>query len=263
MNVSNPADTNRLEHMMSLHNLGLCYTRGRGLIPRAENKFWALKDVSFDVKRGETLGLVGRNGSGKSTLLKVMAGIIRPNKGTLVNRSAHVSLLSIQAGFDVYLSGRRNVIISGMLLGLSRRQIMGKVDDIIELAGLHDFIDEPVRSYSTGMRARLGFSTAYHIDPDVLLVDEILGVGDAKFSEKAVELLRTKFSTDKTAVVVTHSEHRLKELCDRVVWIEDGAVYMIGSAEEVWKEYRIFYRAWKGLSVRPEDKAKADQFKSK
>ena len=237
--------------IVSLKNVGLWYRKGKGLLTREANKFWALQDITMDIYEGETLGLLGRNGAGKSTVLRVIADIIHPNRGTIENNGHHAELLSIQAGFNMHLSGRQNILLSGVLMGMSRREILSKVDDIIQTAGLEDFIDEPVRTYSSGMRTRLGFCTAFAINPDILLIDEILGVGDAKFAEKSSLMIQERIAQHCTAVIVSHSEHKLKELCDRVIWIDDGCVKVEGTPDDIWPIYRDFYRAYKGLSVRP------------
>jgi len=204
-----------------LQNVGVCYRKAASL-PWNINKFWALHDVSFRVYRGETLGVIGRNGAGKSTLLKVLAGIIRPDTGTITRADVTVTMQSIGAGFDPRLTGRQNIFLNGLLLGMDKKQIFQRVNEIIELADIGDFIDEPVKHYSSGMRARLGFSIAYYVDADVILIDEALAVGDQAFKEKASELIKEKIKSDYTVVLVTHSMAMVRELCDRVIQIEDG-----------------------------------------
>lgn len=223
--------------MISLENVGVCYTRRRGMRGHAHYTFWALHDVSLEIRRGETLGIIGRNGAGKSTMLSLLAGIIRPDRGRVVNPGHLAALLSLQAGFDPFLSGRHNIILSGLLLGMTRREILARMDDIVELAGLGSFIEDPLRTYSSGMKVRLGFATAYHIDPDILLIDEVLGVGDAQFAETSSALLRRKIESKKTVVIVSHSAHMVEELCDRVVWIDQGRTRMDGTPEAVLQAY--------------------------
>jgi lipopolysaccharide transport system ATP-binding protein len=155
-----------------------------------------------------------------------------------VMHGGRASLLSLQVGFIPYLSGRDNVVLSGILLGLTRRQVLARMDDIIGFAELGDFIDEPMRSYSSGMKARLGFAVAFQADPDVLLIDEVLGVGDAAFRAKSAAVMREKINSDKTVVMVTHSEETVLELCDRVVWIDHGVTRRVGPTREVMDEYR-------------------------
>lgn len=204
-----------------LQNVGVCYRKAVSL-PWNINKFWALHDVSFRVYRGETLGVIGRNGAGKSTLLKVLAGIIRPDMGTITRADVTVTMQSIGAGFDPRLTGRQNIFLNGLLLGMDKKHIFQRVNEIIELADIGDFIDEPVKHYSSGMRARLGLSIAYYVDADVILIDEVLAVGDQAFKEKASELIKEKIKSDYTVVLVTHSMAMVRELCDRVIQIEDG-----------------------------------------
>lgn len=202
------------------------------------SRFWALNDVSFDLNHGETIGIIGQNGAGKSTLLRVLAGILAPDRGSVRSYAGSASLLSLQVGFVPYLSGRENAILSGILLGMTRREVLASMDDIIAFSELGDFIDEPVRSYSSGMRARLGFAVAFQADPDVLLIDEVLGVGDAAFKAKSAAVMREKIESDKTVVLVSHSEETVLDFCDRVVWIEHGVTRAVGSAEEVAQLYK-------------------------
>lgn len=225
------------ELVLSLRNVGVYYQRRRG-----KSRLWALEDVSLDLYKGETLGVVGRNGAGKSTLLRVLAGIIRPDRGEYVNFGYQASLLSLQLGFVAYLSGRENIMLSGMLLGMQRKEIEKRIDDIIAFAELDEFIDEPIQTYSSGMRARLGFSTAFHIDPDVLLIDEVLGVGDGQFVEKSKSVMKEKISSDKTVVMVSHNLNAIRGLCDRAVWIEDARTVAEGPADEVLEAYREFFK---------------------
>jgi lipopolysaccharide transport system ATP-binding protein len=198
---------------------------------------WALRHVSFDVFHGETLGVIGRNGSGKSTLMKLMAGIISPNEGSQQSAASSVQLLSLQVGFLGHLSGRENAIMSGMLLGLRKNDIINRLDDIIEFSELGKQIDDPVRTYSAGMRARLGFAVANQTDPDVLLIDEALGVGDAHFREKSKAVMSARIDSDKTVVMVSHNEDTIRQFCNRVIWIEAGGIRQIGDTESIVTAY--------------------------
>lgn len=222
--------------VMELRNVGVCYTRKSGLLH--SNKFWALHDVSFDLHHGETLAVVGRNGAGKSTLLRLLAGIIAPDTGEVIRRVERISLLALQAGFIQYLTGRQNAILSGIMLGLTRRQMEGRMDEIIRFAELEQFIDEPLRTYSSGMRARLGFTVAMQADPDVLLIDEILGTGDASFREKSSAAMREKIASDKTVVIVTHQPDSVLHLCDRMVWVNQGVTVEVGDPKTVLAHYQ-------------------------
>ena len=220
--------------VLSLKNVGIYYKRNRGVFGEP---FWALKDVSFDLYSGETLGIIGRNGVGKSTLLRLMAGIIKPNKGYFINNGYQISLLSLNLGFIYYLTGRENAILSGMLMGLRKSEIQAKMEAIIEFSELGEFFDQPIATYSSGMLARLGFSIAFQVDPDVLLIDEIFGVGDAEFRQKSTRLMQDKIQSHQTIVFVSHQDALIRQLCQRVVWIEDGVSKAEGAAAHVLKEY--------------------------
>lgn len=232
------SETTSTTPTIALKNVGLCYKRKRKLVGGRRGEFWALRDVSLELYRGETLGVIGRNGSGKTTLLKILAGILHPDRGEIITDGGHATLLSLQVGFLPYLSGRQNIILSGLLLGMKRREIEEKMNAIIAFAELEEFIDEPIQTYSAGMKARLGFSTAFQIDPEILLIDEVLGVGDAEFVKKSSTALREKVRSDKTVVLVSHNANTVLELCDRAVWIEKGVSRLEGNAEEVLAEYK-------------------------
>jgi len=221
--------------LISLENVGVYYRRRNGLF--GGDKFWALKDISLELYPGETLGIVGHNGAGKSTLMKVLAGIIKSDRGIIHNRGYRASLLALQLGFIHYLSGRENAILSGILIGLSKREVEAKLNDIIAFAELEDFIDQPIITYSSGMIARLGFSVALHADPDIILIDEVLGVGDAAFNKKSTALMREKIKANKTVVFVSHNADIVADICDRVVWVEQGKSKMTGKTDTVLKAY--------------------------
>jgi ABC-type polysaccharide/polyol phosphate transport system ATPase subunit len=202
-----------------------------------EGEFWALKDVSFTVRRGEMLALVGVNGSGKSTLLKMLNGLMKPDGGSLTMRGEVQALIELGAGFNPILSGRENIRINASVLGLRKAQIDRVMPDIIEFAGLEDFIDAPVQNYSSGMKARLGFSVVTQLDPDVLLIDEVLAVGDTAFQEKCMRRMDALRNSDKAIVFVTHSLFQVEALCDSALWLEHGKVREYGSAHEVVRSY--------------------------
>lgn len=223
------------EPVISLKNVGLSYRKGLSLFKR--EKYAALSAVSFDVHRGETLGLVGRNGAGKSTLLRLLAGLFKPDKGELINRGASVSLLSLNLGFDQQLNGFENAILSALLLGIPRKEAEKNLETIAEFSELGAFMHQPVKSYSSGMRTRLGFSIALHLQPDVLLIDEVLGVGDVEFRQKSGRALKHRIDSEQTVVLVSHQSSQIKNLCDRVVWIENGVTHKVGPAEEIMDEY--------------------------
>jgi len=206
---------------------------------RREKKWvWALRNVNFEIYQGETLGIIGRNGSGKTTLLRAIAGIYQPDEGTLDVKATVSPLLSLGTGFQQELSGMENIYINGVLLGFHEKEIDKVVDDIVNFAELGEFINAPVKTYSSGMTARLGFSIAVHLRRDVMLIDEILGVGDAKFRKKSEEKLKELIYDDgRTVVLVSHSLSSVKRMSNRVVWLDKGAVKSVGDPEEVVNEY--------------------------
>ena len=225
-----------MEPIISLQNVAVRYKRS-GNVFKKKSYYDALKSINLDIYPGETLGILGRNGSGKSTLLRIISGVIRPDQGNVINRGASVSLLSLQVGFDPNLNGRDNTILSGILQGYSRKMIESKLDEIIEYSELGDFFFEPVRSYSTGMRARLGFSITTIISPDVLLVDEVLSVGDQHFKEKAERTMMQKIQSQQTVVLVSHSHQQIARLCDRAVLIDEGISFASGDPRKVLSIY--------------------------
>jgi len=225
------------ELLIELESVGVYYLRKGMFFQRRSDKFWALKDVSLKLHRGESLGVIGRNGAGKSTLLAVMAGILRPDRGEMRAKDVTASMLSLQVGFIPYLSGRENIMMSGLLLGSSRARMREVMGDIIEFAELGDFIDQPIYTYSSGMKARLGFSVAIHSDPDVILIDEMLGVGDQDFRQKSQKAMQDLIKSEKTVVVVSHSPETIRDLCDRVVLIDNGASVMRGDPDKVLEHY--------------------------
>lgn len=204
------------EVIISLKNVGVRYKRRGGIFHKAQY-FQALKDVCIDIRRGETIGVVGRNGAGKSTLLRVVAGILKPDEGVIENAGVTVSLLTLQAGFDPDLPGTDNAILSGMLMGYQRYQIEERMEAIADFSELGSFMKEPVKTYSSGMRSRLGFSVAMYLSPDVLLLDEILSVGDKHFRKKAEKAMFKKIHSNQTVLIVSHSQTQIERLCDRVV----------------------------------------------
>lgn len=205
--------------------------------------FEALKGISFEVEKGEILGIIGKNGSGKSTLLRTLAGIFSPDEGTVDMHGYGVSLLSIGVGFQKELSGRENIYLSGMLLGFSEEEIKKKADEIIEFSELGDFIDMPVGTYSSGMHSKLAFSITAILETDIMLVDEVLSVGDERFKKKSYQKMRNLISNkDRTVVIVSHSLNALAELCTSVLWLHEGNIKMIGEPLEVIEKYRDFMK---------------------
>ena len=203
--------------------------------------FEAVKGVSFEVPKGQILGVVGKNGSGKSTLLRAIAGIFAPDEGTIDLHGHTISLLSIGVGFQNKLSGRENIYLSGMLLGFSKEQIDEKLDEIIEFSELGDFIDKPVKTYSSGMYSKLAFSITAILETEIMLIDEVLSVGDAKFKKKSYENMKSLISNeDRTVVIVSHNSDTLRKLCDNILWLHDGEIKMQGTFEEILPIYEKF-----------------------
>jgi ABC-type polysaccharide/polyol phosphate transport system ATPase subunit len=204
---------------------------------RRTQEFWALKGVSFSIKKGETLGVIGRNGSGKSTLLRVIGGIFTPDEGYLKVRGSTSTLLSITAGFQPELSGLDNIYLNGILLGFREQEINAVLSDIIEFSELNNFIETPVKTYSSGMYARLGFSIAINLKRDIMLIDEVLGVGDTKFRQKCEEKLKEVMREGRTIVLVSHNMEPIEKFADKVVWLDKGTVKASGATHEVIKKY--------------------------
>jgi ABC-type polysaccharide/polyol phosphate transport system ATPase subunit len=202
-----------------------------------DETFHALKDVSFSVRPGCTFGVVGRNGSGKSTALKVVAGITKPTTGTVAVQGRISALIELGAGFHPEISGRENVFINGIMLGLSKREITRRFDEIVAFAELEDFIDAPVKTYSSGMYMRLGFAVAIHVDPDVLLIDEVLAVGDEAFTHKCLDKFAEFRRRNKTVLLVTHSLNLVERFCDEALWLDDGRARAMGDPRRVVSAY--------------------------
>lgn len=220
--------------VISVCNVGVTYTR-KGLFH--SSSFDALKDVSFELYQGESLAVLGRNGAGKSTLLQLLAGVLRPDRGELINRGVQAQLLTLQVGFDPKLTGRDNAILSGILLGRRRREVENQLDEIFEFAELEKFMDVPLSTYSAGMKARLGFAVSAYMEPDVLLIDEVLAVGDAAFQSKSKKVMEDKIASDKTVVLVSHNVDMIKKYCNRAVWIDGGVSRIEGEVSEVARAY--------------------------
>lgn len=225
------------EKIIQLNHVGVTYKTRKSFFE--SEKYQALKDICLDVYKGETLGIIGRNGAGKSTLLRLLAGIIKPDRGRIIHHTTSVSLMALAAGFDNNLSGRQNTIISGMLMGHSKKEIKATLEDIKAFSELAFFFEKPVKHYSSGMRARLAFSVAMYTSPDVLLIDEVLGVGDAGFKQKATQALEEKIASDITVVIVSHSEAQIIKLANRVVWVDGGKVRRQGTPYHIFPEYNM------------------------
>ena len=200
-------------------------------------EFWALQNISFEIKKGEAVGIVGLNGSGKSTLLKTIAKVLKPTKGEIEVVGTIAPLIELGAGFDSNLSARENIFLNGAVLGYNRTQMREKFESIMDFAELWDFVDVPIKNFSSGMVARLGFSIATSNMPDILIVDEILGVGDYKFQRKCEERMSTIIHNGATIVFVSHSIEQVREVCSRAIWLEKGHMLMVGSVDEVCDKY--------------------------
>lgn len=206
-------------------------------------EYVAVNDVSFDVKKGEILGIIGKNGCGKSTMLRAIGGIFKPNEGTIDLKGNTVSLLAIGVGFEREVTGRENILLSGMLLGFSEEEIREKIPEIIEFSELGKFIDMPVKTYSSGMHSKLAFSIAVNLETDILLIDEVLSVGDQHFRKKSHQKMRELISNkDRTVVIVSHNIKALKGICNRVIWMHNGKIRKMGRPREVFPLYRRFMR---------------------
>ena len=204
---------------------------------RKKDMFWALKDVQFEVEKGEVVGFIGSNGAGKSTMLKVIAGVMKPTKGNVEVYGNICPMIELGAGFDMELTARENIFLNGAVLGYSKKFIEEKFDEIVEFSELKNFLDVPVRNFSSGMVARLAFSIATVVDPEILIVDEILSVGDIAFQKKSSNKMKSMIGGGTTVLFVSHSLTQIEEVCDKVVWLEHGKVQKIGPAKEICKEY--------------------------
>ena len=237
-------------NVIEVDNVSLSFRRGKGIggspIRRSltsafrrskYDEFWALRNISFNVSEGEVLGVIGKNGAGKTTLLRLLVGVLYPDAGKVSVNGRISSLLSLGVGFSSNLSGRENVYLNGIYLGLTRAQINQKMDEIVAFSELEDFIDHQVRYYSSGMRARLGFSIAVNSNPDVLIIDEVLAAGDKDFRKKAEAQMREFMAKAKAIVISSHSMRMITDICDRVLWLQKGEIRKIGPAQEVVDEY--------------------------
>jgi len=221
-----------MKPLLSLKEISIRYKKNTPIFQK-KKYFEALKSVTLDIFPGETLGIIGRNGAGKSTLLRVISSVIKPDSGEIINNGASVSLLSLQAGFDENLCGRDNTILTGMMHGFTRKEIEEQLEEIILYSELEEFFHEPVRTYSAGMRARLAFSISIIFSPDILLIDEVLAVGDSRFRKKAEMTMIKKLNSQQTIVLVTHSQQQVLRLCDRAILIEHGISIAEGEPEKI------------------------------
>ena len=210
-----------------------------------KNEFWALKDISFHIEQGDVLGVVGANGAGKSTLLKVVSGVLKPTEGTVNVQGKIAPMLELGAGFDSELTARENIFLNGTVLGHSKKYMQEHFDEIVEFSELHKFLDAPVKNFSSGMRARLGFAIATIVQPDILIVDEILAVGDYAFQQKCLKRMDEMMSGGTTLLFVSHSIEQVRKLCDHAVWINKGEIQMTGEVNEVCDAYMATQKKWR------------------
>lgn len=222
------------DSLIELEHVGVAFSAQRRV---GSGKFWALEDVSLSLRRGERLGVIGRNGAGKSTLLRVLAGILVPDRGRMRRGAISCQLLSLALGFVPHLSGRDNAILSGLMIGLRQRDIVARLPAIREFSELGDFFEQPIATYSSGMVMRLGFSVAIQAEPDVLLIDEVLAVGDAEFQQKSGNALKERMRQGHTVVLVSHAEAQVAQLCDRLLWVEHGRSVLEGDRDTVFAAY--------------------------
>jgi lipopolysaccharide transport system ATP-binding protein len=240
-----------MDHVSKKFRRGEIYDSLRDLIPATfarlgrsreagalnEKEFWALDDISFAVRRGEAFGIVGSNGAGKSTILKLLSGIMKPTRGSLTVRGRLSALIEVGAGFHPDLTGRENIYLNGTILGMTKEEIRRKFDDIVDFGGLREFIDTPVKRYSSGMYARLGFSVAAHVEPDLLIVDEVLSVGDYLFQQKCIDRMTSILKSGTTVLFVSHNLHAVSELCQRSMLLEKGKLLAQGPTNDVIRQY--------------------------
>jgi lipopolysaccharide transport system ATP-binding protein len=241
----------RMEQVYKKFRKGETYNSLRDLLPALTGKmfqqreltegdkreFWAVQDLSFEVKHGEAFGIIGHNGAGKSTALKMLSRIMRPTRGRMVVNGRLSALIEVSAGFHHDLTGRENIFLNGTILGMSKREIQSKLDQIIAFSGIEEFIDTPVKRYSSGMYARLGFSVAAHVDPEVLIVDEVLSVGDSLFQQKCIERMREVIRGGAAVLFVSHNLKSVAEFCDRCLLLEKGQTVAMGAADDVIATY--------------------------
>lgn len=223
-----------MSYAIRMQDVTVRYQRNRKL---GKKRFDALSNITLDLRHGDKLGVIGRNGAGKSTLLRLMAGVFEPDRGSIEHHHGSVQLLALGIGFVASLTGRENAVLSGLLQGVDRKKIVSNLDSIQAFSELGDFFDEPLSTYSSGMKARLGFSVAIQQQPDVLLIDEVLAVGDAGFKAKSVAALQEKMQTISTLVIVSHDERIIRDTCNRVIRIENGRLVGEGDVESMLKSY--------------------------
>ena len=241
--VNNVSKKFRLYHERN-QSIKSAIMRGRRSV---HEDFWALKNVDFEVPTGSTFGLIGSNGSGKSTLLKCLAKIYYPEKGAISYKGKIAALLEVGSGFHPELSGRENIFLNGSILGMAKKEVTRKFDEIVDFSGVEQFIDQPVKNYSSGMYVRLGFSIAINVDPDILVVDEVLAVGDSEFQEKCSQKFVDFKKDGKTVILVSHAMTAVREMCDHAAWLSHGELVAVGDAEPTIQAYLNSLNQGEGL----------------
>ncbi|MEZ5591610.1 MAG: ABC transporter ATP-binding protein [Gammaproteobacteria bacterium] len=236
-NLSKEYRIGRLKHETMLRDVLVNFAKGKFLNREAQSTFWAVKNVSFTIDRGEVVGIIGRNGAGKSTLLKLLSKITYPTTGSINVQGRVASLLEVGTGFHEELTGRENIYLNGSILGMKKHEIDERIDQIIEFSGVEMFIETPIKRYSSGMKLRLGFAVAAHLDPDILQVDEVLAVGDAAFQKKCLQVMDDLRSGGRTVLFVSHNMEAVENLCSRCIWIDQGKIRQDGNASEVIRAY--------------------------
>ena len=240
----------KIENAIEVKDVSMCFNLSREKVDSIKEyvikalkrqlfyeEFWALNDVSFEIRKGDSVGLVGMNGSGKSTMLKIIAGVLKPTKGTVETAGTIAPMIELGAGFYHDLTARENIFLNGSLIGYPKEMLEDRFEDIISFAGLERFVDVPIKNFSSGMLARLGFSIATIVDADILIIDEILSVGDYQFQNKCKKRIREMMDRNTTVLFVSHSIEQVKEICRKAVWIDRGHIRMMGEAEEVCDAY--------------------------
>ena len=237
----------KLEHVSMKFNLGIEATSFKETFislfsrkkrnKKVNNEFWALKDVSFEIKKGEVVGIIGSNGAGKSTTLKVVSGVMKPTKGKVTVKGVISPMIELGAGFDAELTARENIYLNAAIMGYSKSFVEEKFNEIVEFSELKDFLDVPVKNFSSGMTAKLAFSVATIVNPEILIVDEILSVGDMKFQEKSKKKMMEMIKGGTTVLYVSHSLESIKDLCSKVIWLEHGEIIKIGDTNKICEEY--------------------------
>lgn len=239
------------ENIIEINNVSMRFNRSKEQIDNLKEyvirifkknllfeEFWALQNISFNIKKGESIGFIGLNGSGKSTLLKIIAQVMKPTKGEVKVYGSVAPLIELGAGFDLDLSARENIFLNGAVLGHSRKEMRKRFDSIVDFAELWDFVDVPIKNYSSGMVARLGFAIATASSPDILIVDEVLGVGDFKFQKRCEKRIAEIIKNGATVIFVSHSIEQVTELCQKAVWLKNGQMLMYGDVDEVCQQYK-------------------------